>query len=418
MQPDRRIPRRPRRRTLAAAQRRSPRCRSCPAEPRRPSDPRRGPGDRRCARGATRPGVTYPTGPGRAPWRARNWRALGLRDDGRPAQRRQVVARQHDLRGEDQHRVGQAADDAAPRPRRAHPPRRPTRLRRHARSAQAGDGARPQGQRHGDRERRRVDASVDVVCLVLDATAPFGDGDRWVAATSTCRKRRRGQQVDVAGRERVPPSSPRPPSSTPRPTSRSRLAPATACRSSSSTSSLACRRGRRTSRPTPSATCPTSSGWPSWCASSCSPSPATSCRTRSPPGSSEWEGDRITVEIIVERESQKGMVIGRGGLVLKQVGRTRPPPAPRGHPPDAARPGRQGLAAPPRSRQPSVLTALFQAPTSRVGVSSTGRRGRGRRGLRLGGVATATRSPGVTRPRRARSAGRRRAARASVRRRA
>ena len=26
---------------------------------------------------------------------------------------------------------------------------------------------------------------------------------------------------------------------------------------------------------------------------------------------SEWEGDRITVEIIVERESQKGMVIGQ-----------------------------------------------------------------------------------------------------------
>ena len=25
----------------------------------------------------------------------------------------------------------------------------------------------------------------------------------------------------------------------------------------------------------------------------------------------EWEGDRITVEIIVERESQKGMVIGK-----------------------------------------------------------------------------------------------------------
>ncbi len=38
----------------------------------------------------------------------------------------------------------------------------------------------------------------------------------------------------------------------------------------------------------------------------------------------EWEGNRITVEIVVERESQKGMVIGRGGSVLKQVGqRTR-----------------------------------------------------------------------------------------------
>jgi GTP-binding protein Era len=35
---------------------------------------------------------------------------------------------------------------------------------------------------------------------------------------------------------------------------------------------------------------------------------------------SDWEGNRITVEIVVERESQKGMVIGKGGAVLKQVG--------------------------------------------------------------------------------------------------
>jgi GTP-binding protein Era len=34
----------------------------------------------------------------------------------------------------------------------------------------------------------------------------------------------------------------------------------------------------------------------------------------------EWEGNRIRVEIIVERESQKGMVIGKGGNVLKQAG--------------------------------------------------------------------------------------------------
>ena len=34
----------------------------------------------------------------------------------------------------------------------------------------------------------------------------------------------------------------------------------------------------------------------------------------------EWEWPRVRVEIIVERDSQKGIVIGRRGSVLKQVG--------------------------------------------------------------------------------------------------
>jgi GTP-binding protein Era len=34
----------------------------------------------------------------------------------------------------------------------------------------------------------------------------------------------------------------------------------------------------------------------------------------------EWEWPRIRVEILVERNSQKGIVIGKGGQVLKEVG--------------------------------------------------------------------------------------------------
>jgi GTP-binding protein Era len=34
----------------------------------------------------------------------------------------------------------------------------------------------------------------------------------------------------------------------------------------------------------------------------------------------EWEDDKVRCEIVVERDSQKGMVIGRGGLILKEVG--------------------------------------------------------------------------------------------------
>ncbi len=35
----------------------------------------------------------------------------------------------------------------------------------------------------------------------------------------------------------------------------------------------------------------------------------------------EWEsGPRIRCEILVERDSQKGIVIGKGGSVLKEVG--------------------------------------------------------------------------------------------------
>ena len=61
---------------------------------------------------------------------------------------------------------------------------------------------------------------------------------------------------------------------------------------------------------------------------------------------SEWEGSRITVEIIVERESQKGMVIGKvarssSGPARRRDGSCRRAPT------SSCSEGRQGLAAPP-----------------------------------------------------------------------
>ena len=109
-------------------------------------------------------------------------RALGVRDAGRPAQRRQVVARQRHLRREGQHRLGQAADHPPPRARHAHPARRPARVRRHARPAQAGDRARPQGQRHGDRAASTSPTPTSTSSASCSTPPrPFGAGDRWVA---------------------------------------------------------------------------------------------------------------------------------------------------------------------------------------------------------------------------------------------
>ena len=63
----------------------------------------------------------------------------------------------------------------------------------------------------------------------------------------------------------------------------------------------------------------------------------------------EWEWPRIRVEILVERESQKGIVIGKGGAVLKEVGTRVREQLPEGAFLELLRQGRQGLAvqAPP-----------------------------------------------------------------------
>ena len=74
----------------------------------------------------------------------------------------------------------------------------------------------------------------------------------------------------------------------------------------------------------------------------------------------EWEWPHIRVEIIVERDSQKAIVIGKGGEVLKAVGHRGARGAARGHLPRPARDGGAALAEPGRdARPPRLLSATL-----------------------------------------------------------
>ena len=127
-------------------------------------------------------------------------------------------------------------------------------------------------------------SDVDVTCLVLDATMPFGKGDRWVAE-----KLHMPDSVvivnktDVASRKQVMAMLQAASS-----LDAAEYFPVSA-KSGDGVGALvdhlasrAAARARSTSPTTRCPTCPRSAGWPSWCASSCWPSPVTSCRTRSP----------------------------------------------------------------------------------------------------------------------------------------
>lgn len=170
-----------------------------------------------------------------------------------------------------------------------------------------------------------VDASVDIVCLVLDATKRFGSGDRWVAehvdrhsSVVVVNK------IDRASRDQVA----------------AQLAAASeleaeayfpvSARTGAGIEALIDHLVARapegpaffpegTVRDVPEE---------QWVAELVREQLLAVTRDELPYSIAtrvtEWEGNRITVEIVVERDSQKGMVIGRGGNVLKQVGqRTR-----------------------------------------------------------------------------------------------
>jgi GTP-binding protein Era len=165
------------------------------------------------------------------------------------------------------------------------------------------------------------DAGVDVVCLVLDATAPFGAGDRWVAGhLDLPRTVVVVNKVDRAGREQV-------------------MAQLTAAAELEAEAyfPVSARTGAGLDALVEHLVARAPEGprfFPvdavrdvpeeQWVAELVREQLLAETRDELPYSIatrvSEWEGDRITVEIIVERESQKGMVIGRGGQLLKRVG--------------------------------------------------------------------------------------------------
>ena len=165
------------------------------------------------------------------------------------------------------------------------------------------------------------EAGVDVVCLVLDATAPYGTGDQWVAghldlphAVVVVNK------IDRASREQVMQQL----------TSAAELEaeayfPVSARTGVGVDELVEHLVGRLPEGP---AFFPTDAVHDvpeeQWIAELVREQLLAVTRDELPYSIAtrvtEWEGNRITVEIIVERESQKGMVIGKGGSVLKQVG--------------------------------------------------------------------------------------------------
>jgi len=165
------------------------------------------------------------------------------------------------------------------------------------------------------------DAGVDLVCLVLDATSPFGTGDRWVAghldlasAVVVLNK------IDRVGPDRV----------------LAQLA-AAAELGAESYFPVSARTGAGIEALVDHLVARAPAGDPmfppdavrdvpdeQWVAELVREQLLAVTRDELPYSIAtrvtEWEGRHITVEIVVERESQKGMVIGKGGRVLRQVG--------------------------------------------------------------------------------------------------
>ena len=176
------------------------------------------------------------------------------------------------------------------------------------------------GERLNDTATGAV-GDVDVVCMVVDATAPIGPGDRWVVA-QVPRERTICvvNKIDLAGREQVLHQL----------TAAAELDldeyfPVSA-RTGDGVDALVDAIVARL--PVGPAYYPDDmvSDVPEafWVAELVREQLLALARDELPHSIAcqvtEWEWPRIRVEILVERESQKGIVIGRGGNVLKAVG--------------------------------------------------------------------------------------------------
>jgi GTP-binding protein Era len=162
---------------------------------------------------------------------------------------------------------------------------------------------------------------VDVVCLVLDATAPLGAGDRFVArrlppASTLCVV----NKVDIASREQVLRQL-----AAAADLDLAEYFPVSAVTGQGLDELVAAIVARLPEGPRyyPEGTI-TDVPDALWVAELVREQLLAVAREELPHSIAcrvtEWEWPMIRVEILVERESQKGIVIGRGGEVLKRVG--------------------------------------------------------------------------------------------------
>ena len=169
---------------------------------------------------------------------------------------------------------------------------------------------------------KEVDVTVDVVCLVLDATAPFGAGDRWVADA----RRPAPSRWSWSTRS----TAPVPPQVLAQLAAAGELGAeayfaVSAQRGDGLEALVRHLVGRAPVGPAMFPLDVVRDVPPEqWVAELVREQLLAVTRDELPYSIatrvSEWEGSHVTVEILVERESQKGMVIGKGGRILKQAG--------------------------------------------------------------------------------------------------